>query len=102
MITIIYSYDSNNHSSRQQFNAKIEKNSSSPQKQHDNDDPHMKSTPQFSLQRFSFILTNIMINTILHNSNTFFPTLTSFEKRKYALFIGAHAGLKDRLHMMES
>ena len=46
---MIYSYDSNNHSGRQQFNAKIEKNSSSPQKQHDNDDPHMKGTPKFSV-----------------------------------------------------
>ena len=61
---MIYSYDSNNHSGRQQFNAKIEKNSSSPQKQHDNDDPHMKSTPQFSLQSFS-LFQQLMINTIL-------------------------------------
>ena len=42
---MIYSYDSNNHLGRQQFNAKIEKNSSSPQKQNGNNDPHMKSTP---------------------------------------------------------
>ena len=68
---MIYSYDSNNHLGRQYFNAKIEKNSSSPQKQHDNDDPHMKSTAQFSLQSFSFIPTNIMINTILHIRNPF-------------------------------
>ena len=50
---MIYSYDSNNHSGRQQFNEKKWKNSNSPRKQHDNDDPHMKSTPQFSLQSLS-------------------------------------------------
>ena len=61
---MIYSYDFNNKSGRQQFNEKIEKNSSSPQKQHDNDDPHMKSTPQFSLQSFSFF-PQMMTNTIL-------------------------------------
>ena len=43
---------------------KLKKNSSSPQKQHDNDDPHMKSTPQFSLQSFS-LFQELMINTIL-------------------------------------
>ena len=61
---MIYSYDSNNHLGRQQFNAKIEKNSSSPQKQNDNDDPHMKITPQFSLQSFS-LFQQLIINTIL-------------------------------------
>ena len=64
------------------FNARKWKNISSPQKQHDNDDPHMKSPPQFSLQSFSFIPTNGMINTILHNSKPFFPTLTRLEKEK--------------------
>ena len=61
---MIYSYDSNNHLGRQQLNAKIEKNSSSPQKKHDNDDPHMISTPQFSLQSLS-LFQQLMINTIL-------------------------------------
>ena len=61
---MIYSYDPNNHSGRQQFDAKIEKNSSSPQKQHDNDDPHMKGTPQFSLQSIS-LFQQMMINIIL-------------------------------------
>ena len=47
----------------------------------------MKSTPQFSLQSFSFIPTNRMINTILHNSKPFFPALTSLKEEKTALFI---------------
>ena len=40
------------------------KNSSSPQKKHDNDDPHMEGTPQFSLQSFS-LFQQMVINTIL-------------------------------------
>ena len=50
---MIYPYDSNNHSGRQQLSAKSWKNSNSPQMQHDNDDPHMKGAPQLSLQSFS-------------------------------------------------
>ena len=36
----------------------------SPQMQHDNDNPHMKGTPQLSLQSFS-LLQKMMINTQL-------------------------------------
>ena len=46
---MIYPYDFNNHSGRQQLSAKIEKIAVSPQLQHDNDNPHMKGTPQLSL-----------------------------------------------------
>ena len=43
---------------------KIEKIVVSPQMQHDNDDPHMKGTPQLSLQSFS-LFQQMMINTQL-------------------------------------
>ena len=59
---MIYPYDSNNHSGRQQLSAKIEKIAISPQMQHDNDDPHMKGTPQLSLQSF-YLFQQMMINT---------------------------------------
>ena len=62
---MIYPYDFNNHSGRQQLSAKkIEKIAVSPQMQHDNDDPHMKGTPQLSLQIFS-LFQQLMINTQL-------------------------------------
>ena len=61
---MIYPYDSNNHSGRQQLSAKIEKIAVSPQMQHDNDDPHMKGSPQFSLHNFS-LFQKMMINTQL-------------------------------------
>ena len=76
---MMYSHDSNSHSGRQQSNAKIEKNSSAPQKQHDNDDPHMKSPPQFSLQSFSFIPTIKRLQQY-YNSKTFNPALTILEE----------------------
>ena len=58
---MIYRYDFNNHSGRQQLSAKIEKIAISPRLQHDNDNPHMKGTPQLSLQSFS-LFEQMMIN----------------------------------------
>ena len=61
---MIYPYDSNNHSGRQQLSAKNWKIAVSPQMQHDNDDAHMKGTPQLTLQSFS-LFQQMMINTQL-------------------------------------
>ena len=43
LLTMIYSYDSKNHSGRQKLKEFKKKSSSSPQKQHDNGNPHMKA-----------------------------------------------------------
>ena len=53
--------------------------------QHDNNDPHMKGTPQLSLQSFS-LFQQMMINTN-YNSKPFNPALTSLEEAAWALFI---------------
>ena len=60
--------------------------------QHDNDDPHMKGTPQFSLQIFS-LFQKRMINTILHYRNPLFPALTILEEVICASFIAKTGNL---------